>query len=491
MSTSPSHVPEDFDAPVPSFTRREFLAAGTAACLAVGPTAADGQEAVATSRQASGVKVGEVTDSSAIIWGRLTAAVTRNQTGDKIVGKVRKKDALAAVADPGKLQGACPGAAGRIRVRYGVKPDQSDAKASDWVSVTEKTDFTHAFAVAGLPADTLIHYAVETAEPGETGKQHAPVSGSFRTAPASGQKTPVTCAIVTCQMYADLDHADGFHIYPAMKALDPHFVAFTGDNVYYDSELPRSDSPALARYAWQRMYSLPRHVELLRRVVSYWEKDDHDTVRDDCWPGQRLGTLTFAEGQRIFREQVPMGERIYRTFRWGKFLQVWFTDGRDFRSPNSDPDGPAKTIWGKEQKEWLFRTVKESDATWKVLVSPTPLVGPDRPTKNDNHSNRGFRHEGDEARRWFQQNVARNFFVVCGDRHWQYHSVHPDTGLNEFSVGAASDPHAGGTPGEDKTYHRFHRVRGGFLSIGAGEASILFRHHDVHGKVVYQYEARG
>ncbi len=85
-----------------------------------------------------------------------------------------------------------------------------------------------------------------------------------------------------------------------------------------------------------------------------------------------------------------------------------------------------------------------------------------------------------------------NFFVVCGDRHWQYHSVHPQTGLHEFSVGAASDEHAGGTPGEDKTYHRFHRVKGGFASITltptANGSAIAIRHHDVNGAVVYEYQ---
>ena len=51
----------------------------------------------------------------------------------------------------------------------------------------------------------------------------------------------------------------------------------------------------------------------------------------------------------IFREQVPMGERTYRTFRWGKFLQVWLTDGRDFRSSNNMPDGPDKTTLSRRK----------------------------------------------------------------------------------------------------------------------------------------------
>src|SRR5688572_7255709 len=80
-------------------------------------------------------------------------------------------------------------------------------------------------------------------------------------------------------------------------------------------------------------------------------------------------------------------------------------------------------------------------------------------------ANKGFTYEGDELRSWLQANVPDNFFVICGDRHWQYHSVHPTTGVREFSVGAASNEHAGGSPGEDPTFHNFHRLKGGFLSV--------------------------
>ena len=284
---------------------------------------------------------------------------------------------------------------------------------------------------------------------------------------------------------------DGHPIYPSMLALEPKFVTMTGDLVYYDSNEPRAVTPALARLHWERMFSLPRLVAMMRNASSYWLKDDHDTLTNDSWPGMKAGELTFAEGQKIFRQQAPIGEQSYRTFRWGRDLQIWFTDGRDFRSPNKMPDGPDKTIWGAEQKAWFKRTVQESDATWKLLISPTPLVGPDRAEKNDNHSNAGFAHEGDEIREWLKAHVPDNFFVVCGDRHWQYHSVHPTAGTQEFSVGAASDSHAGGTPGEDKTYHRFHRVKGR-LSVASNcvsrdsESLIAFQLRDVQGAVVYE-----
>lgn len=440
------------------------------------------------SRQASGVKVGEITDTTAIVWVRLTASPSRNRDGEVIKGHVRGKTPRPSPPDTTKLEGACPGAPGQVRVRYSIREDLSDAHETPWRDVTEQGDYAHQFLLQELRPATIYYYASETAGPG--GKpQHAALRGRFQTAPKPDADAAVTFCAITCQMYCDLDHSEGFNIYPAIMRLSPQFVAVMGDDVYYDSEEPKALNASLARYHWQRMYSLPRHVELLRNMASYWEKDDHDTLSDDSWPGKKMGDLTFAEGQQIFRQQVPLGKEAYRTYRWGRSLQVWLTEGRDFRSPNIFPDGPDKTMWGTEQKEWFKRTVLQSDARWKVLLSPTPLVGPDRENKADNHSNRVFQHEGDELRAWFQEHVPNNFFVVCGDRHWQYHSTHPKTGLNEFSVGAASDVHASGSPGYDPEYHRFHRVKGGFLSVHVTGDKITFRHHDVQGSVVYEWSA--
>jgi alkaline phosphatase D len=475
-----------------STTRRQFIKrSAVLAGSAIAPSLlAANSEAAA--HQATGVKVGEVTDTSAIVWTRLTASPTRKNDGvvmPKRVGKeAKKKLDLTVSAD--QIEGACPGAAGKIRVRYGTKEDLSDAKETPWMEVSEATDFTHHFDLAGLKPETVYHYVVET-EAGDA--KHGGFTGKFDTAPELASPSNLRFCVMTCQGYQDRDHADGHPIYPSMLALNPQFVSMTGDVVYYDSNDPTASTPALARLHWERMFSLPRQVALLRSTSSYWLKDDHDTLKNDSWPGMKQGILTFDEGQQIFKEQTPMSGPGYRTFRWGRDLQVWFTDGRDHRSPNNMPDGPDKTIWGAEQKAWFKQTVKDSDATWKVLISPTPLVGPDRGNKNDNHANKGFTHEGDELRSWMQANVPDNFFVVCGDRHWQYHSVHPVTKVREFSVGPASNSHASGSPGEDKTYHLYHKVQGGFLSVqltGSGkESKIHFTHHDVDGNVAHEYSA--
>lgn len=473
-------------------SRRSFLAQSLAGALVTTavPRTVLVHAADPASRQATGVKVGEVTATSAIVWMRLTAQAAHHAAGKAL--RSAKGEPLPPNVKIEELRGACPGAVGVVRLRYGTR---DKAKMTDWIAVTAQADYTHQFRLNGLTPGTVYDYAAETAGPGGD-PPHAPLRGRFETAPAPDADADVSFTVISCQGFKDLDHPEGYHIYPAMAALKPKFFVPTGDNVYYDNDDFPANTIALARHHWHRMHGLPRHVAFHLQTPGYWEKDDHDTLSDDCWSTlkpKKMLPLTFTDGLAIFREQVPMGEKTYRTVRWGKALQVWMTEGRDFRSPNNAPDSPEKSIWGKEQKDWLYTTLRQSDADFKVLISPTPIVGPDRPKKNDNHANVGFQHEGDEFRQWVLKNLPKNFFVVCGDRHWQYHSVHPQTGLHEFGTGAASDPHAGGTPGEDRTYHRFHRVKGGFVSVTVrrlnNTSTILFRHHDVMGAVVHEYQA--
>lgn len=446
--------------------------------------------------QAIGTRVGEVTGTSAIIWTRLTENETRNNKGVLIPGRAQdyRGKSLPEVKVPvEQLEGACPGIGGYVRLRYGKDEHLKKSKSSAWVEVGQASDFIHKFHLERLEPASQYYYQSET----KLHKGKSPIyrfRGQFRTAPGSNAPSSLRFCLMTCQGYPDRDHPDGHGIYPAMQALQPDFACLTGDLVYYDNDMPRANTPRLARFHWERMFSLPRLREFNRNCSTYWLKDDHDTLDNDSSPGAKMGDLTFTEGQQIFLQQAPLESNSlsYRTFRWGKDLQIWLTDGRDFRSPNQMPDGPEKTILGKEQKAWLKRTLLESTATWKILISPTPMVGPDRGTKNDNHTNAGFQHEGDELRNWFKINVPDNFLVFCGDRHWQYHSVHPITGLHEFSIGAASDEHAGGSPGEDKAYHRFHLVKGGFISVDvkreALKSQLIVRHHDVQGAVVYEWK---
>lgn len=62
-------------------------------------------------------------------------------------------------------------------------------------------------------------------------------------------------------------------------------------------------------------------------------------------------------------------------------------------------------------------------------------------------------------------------FVDCGDRHWQYASIDPNSGLGESSCRPASDQHAAGYNKElRKDMHRFLRIKGGFLRVDLDSA---------------------
>jgi alkaline phosphatase D len=468
-------------------TRRQVLGALAAASLF-------GKETPA-SHFASGIKIGELTPTSAVIWTRRSNTSTRNEQGT--VRKAHGKDAsvLAPGTDTATLEGACPGGNGLTRLL--IEPVSGRGKRTiDWTDLDPAADFSHQFRIDGLSPATHYKFTIETRE-ARGKREDGAVTGSFRTAPKENDSASVQFALSSCQIYCRQDRADGFWIYDSLEKLKPAFLVSCGDNVYYDSDDPIANSEAVARYHWQRMYSLPSLHSCLRTIPGYWQKDDHDTMSDDCWPGMKppkQGPFTFEQGQRIFRQQVPApvdGKPMYRRFRWGADLELWLPEGRDYRSANNAADGPQKSLWGAEQKNWLKQSLAQSTARWKIVVNPNPIIGPDHGRKNDNHANPAFAVESKEIRTWLRDHVSGSVILMNGDRHWQYHSVDPETGLNEFGCGPARDEHAvSPSNGENKAYHKFLRIKGGFVTAQVNPQDkangLVIEHRDVKGQVVYR-----
>ena len=193
-----------------------------------------------------------------------------------------------------------------------------------------------------------------------------------------------------------------------------------------------------------------------------------------------------------------MSDPTYRTFRWGKGVQIWLTEGRDFRSPNAMPDGPDKTLWGRQQLDWLKRTLLESDADWRVLISPTPIIGPDRVTKTDNHANpKGFWTEGQAFLDWIKEHELDNLLLVCGDRHWQYHAVdgRRSRQIHEFSCGPTCDQHTQRVPPIEGPFIGIERPyaasRGGFLEVTyRPDSTLACEFFDQEAQPLYRSEFR-
>jgi alkaline phosphatase/alkaline phosphatase D len=414
-----------------------------------------------------------------------------------------------------------PGCPGWACFEFCEKNRLDQLERTEWMEAKPENDYIVKIRVGDLKPNTGYYYRLLYGLDRDT--YRTGTWNEFITLAGGEVSKELNLVIMTCMNYARMHYNPGHALgidrylgYPSAEQvlqLRPDFFVGTGDNVYYDSPyMPFGegiDEHSIRNY-YHVNFSLPRLVELFRNVGTYWEKDDHDYRYNDA---DTTGTRppTHQEGIRLFKEQLPVvdpahpEEVTYKTYRVSKELQFWLVENRDYRSPNSLPDGPDKSIWGKEQKAWLKRTLKESDAAFKILISPNPLVGPDDAYKSDNHANQlGFRHEGQEFLDWLkEEGFGKNeFFMVNGDRHWQYHSI-DKRGYSEFGTGAFNDENSrmGRNPGDpDSTDPEAEVVQaytssepsGGFLHVKVDPngspwhtSRIIFEFFNDEGEILY------
>ena len=238
---------------------------------------------------ATGIKIGEVTDSEAIVWVRLTEnekrvdfgaprpkiSYTFASTGEPIIDmEYRQPDAIPSVVFPDgssidTIEGAVPGAEGFVRIHY--KPEAGkEFRSTPWHKVDPSADFTQQFRLADLQSGTK--YAIEVEYGANKYLGRKTLLGNFRTAPAPDATAPVTFTVITGQCYHDRDSDNGYKIYGQMLNMDPDFFVHTGDILYYDEF---AKTAAMANWHWQRIYSLNNVVDFHKNVASYFMKDDH------------------------------------------------------------------------------------------------------------------------------------------------------------------------------------------------------------------------
>lgn len=450
--------------------------------------------------QATGIKIGEVMPTHAVVWTRLTLEPDARRKGTPFV-EVQKHQGIHEAAaggqiPPGKsladMQYAVPGAAGSVRVRWWPEHQRDLAQDTAWIAVDPAADFTAQVPLTALRPGTRYELVVESrAANGEAG---ASVDGRFTTPPEAADARPVRFVITTCHDDWRRDNVEnGFDAYAAITAWRPDFFVHTGDYVYLDKYYPFAVNAALARFKWNRTSAWPFVREFYRGTSSYFIKDDHDILRNDTAPGESYGDLSFKTGLDIEYEQLPMPrDPPYRRVRWGRHLEIWLIEGREFRHKQ----GGQRTLLGPEQKRWLMTTLAASDATFRVVISGDAIVGPNvdykKGDKGDSLSDEAFAAEGAEIRSFLA--AQKNVFVVAGDRHWQYHSVDPKSGLHEFGCGPFCFGMAEGFVNKVRRspMHRFLRIDGGFFSGEVvpgtdGGAELVLQHHDTHGATVYEY----
>jgi alkaline phosphatase D len=244
--------------------------------------------------------------------------------------------------------------------------------------------------------------------------------GEFWTAPS-----PRTAARVRFAISGDADGARNpktgkpaynlFHVYGRMAAERNHFNINLGDTIYSDSEVG-GVPPALtvpAKWAKYKQNLGFAHLRNLRRgtgLYSHW--DDHEFIND--FSRGEHGAGIFNRGATAFRDYAPVtyaaATGLYRTFRWGRHLELFFLEERAFRSPkvrtvcngdlaptapqavrnafaalvpslaNPVPQAcldaladPSRTMLGARQYAAFTKAIRASSATWKVIVNEVPI----------------------------------------------------------------------------------------------------------------------
>jgi alkaline phosphatase D len=340
-----------------------------------------------------------------------------------LAGGLTAAVALAAPSPPGFAYGV---AAGEM-TSTGAKLWTRTPRAGPVALFVTGTGSTRRFALtATRGADRTAQRTVRSLRPGTTYHYRfaqgglTSVTGRFETAPAATSTAAVRFAIS-----GDADATpgangapafNGFETYGAMARARNDFDVNFGDTIYSDSEVGGSPVARTVRQKWAK-YRLGLALEPLRRlrasagVYSGW--DDHEFVND--YSRAEHGVAIYRAGVKAFLDYTPASYSArtgdYRSFRWGKNVELFLLDGRSFRSakataacggdiaptapvavrqafatlspalakpvPQSCLDAiasPRRTLLGAAQLAAFTRAIRASTATFKVVVNPEPML---------------------------------------------------------------------------------------------------------------------
>lgn len=272
--------------------------------------------------------------------------------------------------------------------------------------------------------------------------------GSFETPPAKGKSKTIEFAITgdyDAQKApgASKPYWNNFDVFKRMLGENNDFNLLLGDTIYTDTEVPDVPTSEIAlsvkqKWGKYRMNLKQKKLAALRSsATTYSHWDDHEFINDFARgmnefggtsqiPGAGLtatnGETLYQRGVRAFRDYAPVTyskqNGLYRTFQWGKNLEIFMPDERSFRSTPADYQGvcnnpstgepdlvptapqsyrdqfallipslatpvsqqcldtindPNRTMLGQAQFNRLVNDVATSVAKWKVIVNEVPI----------------------------------------------------------------------------------------------------------------------
>jgi alkaline phosphatase D len=331
----------------------------------------------------------------------------------------------------------------------------------------EDSDHTARTVLTGLPRGQRIFYRVRFQDLTDLRTWSETAAGSFVTPPAdSGDVTLAWSADTVGQGWGIDRDRGGIRMYDTMRRAAPDLFVHVGDTIYADNalkpEVTLEDgslwrnlvTPAKSKVAetldefrgnfqYNFLDDNRRRFDASLSQIVLW--DDHE-VLNNWYPGGRLDEddryrvksvdLLAARAKRAFFEYSPIraamddGERVYRSRRWGRSLEIFALDMRTARGANG-PDrqtelGPDAAMLGAEQLEWLKTSLRASTATWKVIAADQPLAlvvgdGPghfEAMAQGDDGPPMGRELELASLLSFLKRERVRNVVWITGDVHY-------------------------------------------------------------------------
>lgn len=266
-------------------------------------------------------------------------------------------------------------------VEYATDPSFAAVQGTQTATATVQTDFTGTVTLTALNPATRYSYRVQS----QSADGEHSVSGTFTTAPSPEEQHDVTFLWGGDLGGQGFCRQPAYTIFSPMKAVHADFFIFGGDTIYADSPCPSppnapgSDFVATTQEQFWAKHRYQREDQLFKALLAstplYPIWDDHEVKNDFAGPSESLTPI----GLKAFFDYFPLQrsaeepQRLYRSFRWGKGVELFLLDNRQYRSTNTQADGPDKTMLGPTQLRWLLDSLSTSTATWKVIVSSVPL----------------------------------------------------------------------------------------------------------------------
>ena len=207
-------------------------------------------------------------------------------------------------------------------------------------------------------------------------------------------------------------------IWDTIASFQPDAFLFLGDNLYMDLPLRRD----VQRLYYYRRQLRPEYRRLLSRSAAYAIWDDHDFGANDCEGGPEIDKPAWKiPVWKVFKENwvnasYGGGEKLpgcWFKFRMGD-VEFFMTDGRYYRAFKGRT-GADKTMLGPEQKAWLKKALKESDATFRVICSGT--LWTEHADKGGADSWWGCKEEREEIFSVIDEEKIDGVILLSADRH--------------------------------------------------------------------------